>query len=200
MMKRFFSLPARALRGLRKDISGDMTTEALMTIPVMVAAMMLTFVSFTYFKVESRDAKAGLVVADAISRQIGNLTPEFMDSAFALHRHITDARNGSALRLTVVDYDPALQDYRIRWSESRATAGYGEVPGGTMAELRNVLPPLAGFETVSVVETFIEHRPLSRLAGLDPVTFHDVAVIRPRYAAQVCWTAENGRDGLADRC
>lgn len=180
------------LRRLRRQTEGTMALEVLAIVPMFVAAVMLAVTAYGYFKAQSRDAKAAHAIADAVGRETRAITPEYMDTLFNLHQFIAGGASGAAIRLAVVEYNPWRQDYRIRWHMSRKTQEQ-ELPDLTVENLRKRLPKLADYEAVIVLETFLNHQPLSAKVGLDPITFSHTVVTRPRNGPQVCRLVSGAR-------
>lgn len=191
---------ARLLSSLRHSERGAIAIELLGVVLMFGAAASFSTTAFGYYKSQSRDAKAAYAVADAISRETQNITPAFLDTLHELHKFTTVAKAGSALRITVVDYDPRTADYRIRWSRSRAEGLQLNSDVLTVDELRPRLPTLANYESIVVVETYLNHEPFSGHFGMAPILFQHVAISRPRNGPQICVTDSSDRTTINRRC
>lgn len=189
----------RFLKSLRRNDTGTASIELLLMVPMFVLIIGMTMTSYGYFKASSRDAKAAYAMADAISRETRNINPDFMTTLRKMQSFITDTENGVGFRISVVDYSPYKKDYRIRWSRKRQN-GEIAIPAADLERLRPNLPNLANFETILVMETFLNHQPFRSVVGLEPVQFRHVAISRPRNGPQICWSTDTDPTSVNRKC
>lgn len=194
-MSRFAAL----LRRLRQEQSGSVVFEAVIIVPMVFSAIMLTVVAYNYWHDEARDVKAGLAIADAMSREKTNITPDYIDSMFALQKFLTEHESGLAMRVAAVRWNGSLNAYQLRWEQRRATSDM-TIPDLTAERLKAAIPRLVPGEHVVMVETFLKHAPVSSAPGLPTVIFNNVAVSRPRNGPQVCWAADNDPNSRDNLC
>lgn len=187
------------LKSLRRSDQGTAAVELIAAVPMFALIIGLTTTSYGYFKASSRDAKAAYAMADAISRETRNINPAFMTTLRQMHSFITDSDDGVGFRISVVDYSPYKKDYRIRWSRKRKD-GPIEIPDASLERLRPNLPKLANFESILVLETFLNHQPFKSDVGLKPVTFRHVAISRPRNGPQICWSRHDDPTSTNRKC
>lgn len=189
----------RILRRLRDDQTGTVSVQLILIVPLFALAVGLTTTAYGYFKANSRDAKAAYAMADAISRETRNINPDFMTSLEKIHEFITDTSDGSGFRVTIVDYSPYTKKYRIRWSKTHSDDKM-TINAVKLSELTPSLPKLAPFESIIVLETFLNHNPFKTNVGLKPITFHHLAVSRPRNGPQTCWSNDKDPSSTSRTC
>lgn len=188
----------RLLRNLRRNQDGNLPLELITVVPTFGLVIMLSVTAYGYFKAQGRDAKAAFAISDAISRETNNITPAYLDTFQKMHAFLTGATDGAGYRISVVDYDPWTQDYRIRWNASRADDKI-TIPESTVATLRPRMPKLADYEAVIVLETYVNHRPFKEGFGMAPVTFRHVTITRPRHGPQICFSTDTTNPSSTDR-
>lgn len=186
-------------RSFRREQSGAVMFEAIIIVPMVFSAIILTVVAYNYWHDEARDVKAGLAIADAISRETDNITPDYLDSMFEMQKFLTGHDSGLGMRVAVVRWNERRNRYRIRWQKTRKTQDV-TIPRLTQARLKEAIPRLVHGETVVMAETFLKHHPMSSAPGLPTVIFNNVAVSRPRNGPQICWATDNDPASDANRC
>lgn len=184
MRARFIS----ALKRLRHATDGIVAFELIIVIPAFVLAIVVTFTAFDMYRLESRDAKAAIAVADSLSRETFNITPAELDTLAQLHGGLIQTAGRRGLRIAVVDTDDSGA-FRIRWSRSRTSSGF-EIPELTAQVLTDTVPTLAPGEVVILTQTFIEFTPFTG-KGFSLTQFEHRAVMRPRNAPQMCWSSRS---------
>ena len=197
-MTRFKSL----FRAFADDQRGSMAIELVMVVPIIVWAMLSTLVYFDAFRNEAMSKRAGLTIADMVSREQNTVDPTFINGAYELLRALTNTGTDPDMRITVYSYDDPSQTYRVEWSEPK-----GSMIRLTTADLANLkaagrLPILAHDDRAILVETNTYYSaPFSVGLGpfasidLDDVTFRTFTVIRPRFTPTVCFDQDLSSPG-----
>lgn len=176
----------RLLKSLRNSTEGFAAFEFIIIVPAFVAAVLMVFSAFDMYRIESRDAKASVAIADAMSRETGNITESMMETFYSLQGEMV--RRGSsvrAIRATVVRKGRGSVP-QIRWSSVTREPGMS-IPELTEDDLRTRIPTLARGEIVVLVETFLDYQPASTI-GFKSHQFRHFTVTRPRNAPQLCWS------------
>ncbi len=174
-------------RSLRGNNQGSIAVEGLIMLPILIWCFAGAHIFFEAFRVQSNNLRAAYTITDALTRENGYVTPEYLDSVYDLQSFLTPDGEGSQLRISVVRYNAGDDSYSIRWSQGRS------VQPMTDAELQNLQPHLpirADDEIAILVESWIDWTPGFEV-GLDPFTFYDLAVAPPRFAGQLCWNSLN---------
>jgi Flp pilus assembly protein TadG len=165
-----------------RDTEGQLSIEAAMMIPLIVWVYVTTFTYFETFRADSTNVKAAYAVGDMLSRQTDPVNQTYIDGMRDVFRYMTLARETPWLRVSVVGFDGQTNAFFLQWSN----ASSGHVPA-TLAELEPNIPAMTPGDSVIVVETFMPYTPEFNI-GLDPFTFRNVVVTRPRFAPQLLWT------------
>ena len=64
----------KCLRRMRDDESGSIAVETIMMVPLLAWALLSTLAYFDAYRAESISVKAGLTIADMVSRETGFVT------------------------------------------------------------------------------------------------------------------------------
>ena len=182
------------------DEDGTVTIETVLIMPFLVWCYLATFVFFGAFHADATNVKATFTIADALSRE-GRvpITPEFIDSLYALQRELTGMRDRS-LRITVVRYEQESDRYALVWSQFRG--GGSPHTDASLAAIRaKHLPPMKNGEVGILVESRTHFAP-SFAVGLAARNLQEVTIVRPRFVPQLCWSSRNDGpwDGSALTC
>lgn len=184
----------RFLKKLRRREDGFAAFEAIVIVPMVMAAVTLTFTAFDHYRIESRNHKASIAIADALSRETKNITPAKTATLFNLHTALMRGGAGDrALRISVVEWREDTKEHKLHWSQVRAQ-GTLRVQKLTKSELGHYVPVLAPGEVVILAETFVEYDAPFRVGELlqafrvKPRMYRHVTVMRPRNAPQVCYS------------
>lgn len=185
------------IRRFCKDEEGVVAIELLLMTPILVWALLSTFVYFDAFRVESVSNRAALTIADMLSREADSITPPYLNGTHSLLRTLTFEEANPDFRVTVYTFDkddgPDGRYIGI-WSQHR---GYdAAIASNDVNALRARLPILADNDRAILVETRTEYSAPIRIGmglfkGLDlqDITFNTFTVIRPR-EDQICWDAD----------
>ena len=176
-----------ATRFYRED-SGSITVESMLILPILIWCYLGTFVFFDAFRAQSINVKAGYTLGDTLSRETGYVTPAYMNSLFSLQQFLVDTFEPVQLRITVFRYTASDDSYRVRWSQARG--GGAPLSTAALGTLRGSLPEMANNDIAILTETWVGYEPAFDV-GIQPFTFSDLVVTRPRFASQLCWNSQN---------
>jgi hypothetical protein len=188
------------LERFRKDESGNASIELLIAVPIMLWALLSTMVYFDAYHDEAISTRAGLTIADMLSRETANITPAYLTNLRALLRGLTETDNDPGLRVTVFECFRANPEDDCRydriWSRNRGLA-----PNHNNTRLRALsdrLPTMASGDQAILVETETEYNAEYTVSispfivpDLTGVTFNSFTVISPRDLG-LCWESTPG--------
>lgn len=168
------------LRRFLGSESGSVTVEAVLVLPILCWAYLGTFAFFDAFRTQSVNVKAAYTIGDVLSRQTDYITPEFLDSLYALQDVLTATEEPTRMRISAVRYTGGKLE--VRWSKVRGS-GVPELTTSTVDAVSHHVPvaALSDGEVVILTETWMEYAPPFDV-GLDKLEFAEVVVTPPRYA------------------
>ena len=196
-MTYFSRLKSRA-RAWHRDESGSVAVETVLMVPLLAWAMLATLTYFDAYRNEAISYKAGLVLADAVSREADTLTDDYIDGLYGLHQFLMLKDKNPDMRITAFRYRANNNDYRRVWSESR-----GSKPALNHAALNALsdrLPTMANGERAILVETWSDYE-APYAVGLGDFDMATYNVISPRFTLRICFdnSPGDGNDGSV-RC
>lgn len=178
-------------RRFRRDQDGSMSVEAMLVLPILIWVYLGTFVFFDGYRAQSVNIKASYTIGDMLSRETGFITPAYMNSLFTLQQFLTNTVEPVRMRVTLYVFDGPNNRYVVRWSQVRG-GSVAPLTNTTLAALRPQLPVQLNGEVAILTESWVGYEPTFQV-GIDPFTFYDLVVTRPRFAPQLCWNnVENG--------
>lgn len=164
------------------DESGSISIEAVLWIPVLLAAWLLMVSAAAAYHAVIGNVNGAHAVGDVVSRQTQVLDAADLDDLNALHRLISQSGTGTDVRITTLRFDAADNSFALLGSLAAENA-----PALSQAEvdaLANTLPAVPDGDQLILVETWLDHAPLSALLA-ETFSFHHMATVRPRLAAQI---------------
>ncbi|WP_425099744.1 TadE/TadG family type IV pilus assembly protein [Tropicibacter sp. S64] len=175
--------PFHLLRRFRREQDGYVTLEAIIVMPVLLWIFAACWVYFDAFRQQSVNQKANFVISDMLSRETKEIDATYVDSTFELLKVLTQANaDGTALRLTLVEYDETAGAWNFLWSEARGDMA--ALAAGDMSGYQDRLPIALEGDQLILVETWDDHNPVFKI-GLDAFTITSYSFTRPRYAPKM---------------
>lgn len=195
-MKMLWARFKTALQSFRSEEGGSIAVETVLVFPILTWAYLATFVYFDAFRVQSTTLKANYTVSDALSRETGYITPEYLDSLYNLHEFLTSSRHDTRVRISIITYTSSTNKYTVRWSKVRG--GGAEMTNADINGIKDRLPVMPNGEIVIVVENKLIYEPAFTI-GLSAFNFENLVVTRPRFAPQLCYNTlnDNGTSATA---
>jgi len=186
-MTHLFSI-RQAISRFIKDERATLSVEAAVISPILIMAYGSMYVFWDAFKMRNINVKAAYTISDMVSREIVNITPEYIDGLNAMLAFLNRSKYGTRLRVSVVGAlpDPVTGnvEFILCWSEARG----GMIEHIDMVDLEPAIPIMAAGSEVIVVETEMDYIPIlnsnsdERLGyGLRNRTFENIIVTRPRF-------------------
>ncbi len=173
----------RKPRAFLKTDDGAITVDALIVLPVVIWAVMATFVFFDAFRVKTFSQKAAYSVADALSRETDPVDEDYILGINQMHDFLARTRNATMMRVSSIGRQGPDDDFVVIWSVP-ATGATPLTSATVNATLAERLPDFPQGETIIYVETQINYLPLFRI-GLPQMNFRQAVATRPRFAPQI---------------
>lgn len=186
------------LRRFRRDDEGSIAVEAILVFPLLFWSVLATFVYFDAFRSQSNNVKAAYTISDALSRETGYITPEYLTSLYRLHEGLTTSNHNTKIRVTIIRYDADQDKYSVVWSQQRGGAGRLNTP--MVEAMRDQLPVMPDNEILILYQNWIVYEPIFSI-GLEAFTFENMVFTRPRFTPeQLCWNSENDGNYTTATC
>lgn len=176
---------AGLFRRFRDDESGSIAVESLLMIPILIWCYLATYVFFDAFRMQSVNVKASYTIGDTLSRETGFVTPAYVQGLYNLQAVLLDTPEPRGLRITAYSYDETNDRFVVRWSQGLGTLSTG-LTDATLANIRTILPDMSDGEVAILTQSRVGYVPDYQV-GIDPFSFDEYTVMRPRFAPQVCW-------------
>lgn len=181
------------LTRFRDDEDGVIAIELCLAVPILVWALLSTLVYFDAFRMESINTRAGLTIADMISREQVSVDDNYIDSMQEVLRSLTSSPTAADIRVTVFRYRASDDTYRIVWSKNRGLVG-GELTHADLEDLRDRLPLMADNARSVLVEMRNSYRAPFKMGmgpffgtNLGDFDFQAFTVITPRFRSSICF-------------
>ena len=173
-------------RFARKE-NGSLSVEAVFALPMLVWAVTATFVFWDAFKTLNISQKATYTIADMLSRERNAIDADYLQAMQELFGFLNQNGRDNGLRVSVVsmnvDQDTGERTMSLEWSE-----GTGGQKGHTSLDaIIARIPQMAHGDQLILVESFQRWEPQFK-SPMQPFTFRETAVTRPRFAPQLKWT------------
>lgn len=182
------------LRRFMDDEDGVVAVELLLVIPMLVWALLSTLVYFDAYQNEAISTRAGLTLADAISRERNAVDQTYVTNMRNLLRVLTRVDPDPAIRVTVYRYRETNDRYDVVWSVDENGDMGGVLTSVDLQNMRNRLPIMADGDRAILVETRTAYSAPFSVgmgpffgAGLQNVEFNSLTVITPRFMETICF-------------
>jgi len=172
----------QSVRDFLRDEDATLSAEAAIILPILLWAYGGMYVFWDAFKMQNINVKSAYTIADMVSREIVNITPEYIDGLAAMHDFLNRGRYDTRIRVSVVGAQTDPVDGStvlvLCWSQGRG----GMAALTAISDIESRIPVMAVGTEVIVVETQMDYIPLLRRPyGLDERTFTNFIPTRPRF-------------------
>lgn len=196
-MSAYKNLLKRA-RKWRLDEAGSIAVETLLMVPLLALIMLSMLVYFDAYRNESISNKAGLAVADMVSRETAIFTPEYLTGMRGLLAFMTLSPDQPDLRITLMEWDADNDEYFVNWS--KAAGSHVSLSTSDLAALTDRLPLMSDEKQAFLVETWTDYTPPYNVGLLD-FEFNTFIVVSPRFSqAGLCWNPSPTLDPSLNEC
>lgn len=122
------------------------------------------------------------MIGDMLSRETALIDQDYVDGLNQIFSYITVAKQPTWIRVSSVTWDEDQDKFVLQWSA--ASAGHAKLDD--LLPIQASIPAMGDGDTVVVVETYMPYQTDFNI-GLDPFTYRNVVVTRPRFAPQLLW-------------
>jgi Flp pilus assembly protein TadG len=178
-----------SIRRFRQSETGSFTTEAVIIFPLLVWSYTAMFVFWDAFKTQNVNLKASYTIADMISREQQQINQAYLDGALSIYAFLSSTTENHRVRVSVVKntVDPmGNESLTLEWSQ---VSGKNVLAYTDINQVSNIIPLMAGNDTVIVVTTFSDWSPLFNVVGMAPMTLTETTVTAPRFIPGIEWTS-----------
>jgi len=168
---------------------GSVAIEAVIILPLLFMTFLSLFSIFDAFNQYSANQKAAYTVGDMLSRETAHVDNDYLDGTHQLFDYLTRSPQESALRISLLKYNLAGDDYEVFWSQTR-----GWKTPLTTADVtgwNDRIPTMPDDEYVIITETWSKYEPPFK-TGLENTEIRNFIFTRPRYAPCVLWDGMEG--------
>ena len=181
-----FSLIKAHLIAFREDTRGTVTVETAIMLPALFWAWATAYVFFDAYRQASIVQKAAYTVGDMVSRETDYVTDNYITNTKKLYDLMVKSNLDNSIRISVIRYDLANDQYSIDWSKTRGTKV--ELTTSDVQLWHDKLPVMPDDEIIIYVETWSKFSaPFT--VGLENKIFEGRVFTRPRFAPQVLYQA-----------
>lgn len=195
----------RAWRAWRNDEDGSVAVETLLMVPLLSWAFLSTLVYFDAYRTEAISERAGLTIADMLSRETGLVNQEYLDGTVDLLEFLTLHDSSPELRVTVFykhTHSNGNQHLHRAWSKVKNSTK-DVLTTANIRAMESRLPDIGDEERAILVETWTDYDPpyepvlASSLNAFEMGTF---TVISPRFTDSLCWNNDPTEDPTKTIC
>ncbi|MEM9430901.1 MAG: hypothetical protein AAGA32_15585 [Pseudomonadota bacterium] len=182
------------LKHLLRDTRGTVTMEFVLTFPLVISWLFLSFTMFDAYRSSSHTSKAVYTIADNLSRK------EFLDTTYLedmytlLDNLLPFSPDDKWMRMTSVTFDEEEDEYLVDWSYIAKPDG-DPTPEHTDETLPlELLPTIQDADSVLLIEVNVPYDPVAATVpfletlGFDALVWEARSIVRPRFIARVVCT------------
>lgn len=185
------SFMKRVIRRFCGERDGSVMVETVICLPLLVLGLVATWEFYEIHRYKSAREKATYTIADMISRETAGITDTYIDNAKKLYDGITNDDGVNQIRVSVVRFDLAANEYYIRWSETRGNGTYSDLTNADVATAHATLPILGDGEDLILVESESDYKPTFKVGLGGSVNIDTRIFTKPRFTGQVCYEGES---------
>lgn len=175
------------LQRFRDDTRGTIMVETVMTLPLLILGMALTWEFFEIHRYKSAREKATYTVADMISRENDVITETYMDNTKTLFDEIAFDGGTNQIRVSIIRYLADDDEYEVSWSEVRGSGQLNALIDSDVATAHNDLPIMNDGEELILVESVSNYQPVFTVGFGDGVGIDTRVFTSIRFAPQICF-------------
>jgi len=178
------------LRNFSGNEDGLASADMILMLPLYLFCILGTFTFWDAYDVANRSQKATYSVSDLVTRKQDNVTEAYVNGMFGTMQYMMGPSLPTRTRITSVFYNGAQNQYQVIWSRS-SYPGIPQLTTATLPSIASHLPILADGDSLIVVETSVEFKPIvgfvmRALNQLPEGTMTHVIATRPRFLPKVC--------------
>jgi len=173
------------LARFRDCAKGAITVEAVIIVPILFWALQATFEFFEMYRYKSVREKATYAIVDLISREQAAIDQPFLDGSKQLFDDFTNDLGDNQLRVTVVTYSLADDEYAVVWSQTRGEGPMNPLQTADVATAHDSLPTLANGRQLIIVESWSDYEPGLSVGFDSSIPVVTRVFTSPRFVAQI---------------
>jgi Flp pilus assembly protein TadG len=177
-----------ALRGFLRDTRGAVSAETVLVMPILIWALMGSFVYWDVFRSQNAHMKATYAVTDMLTREMAAVNTAYINGMHAVFRYLMQTDEPTWMRVTSIRFQASDNTYRVLWSRSTNPTRAPQMTNAMLANLRARIPTMANDDTAVIVETWREYTPVANV-GIGRRIFTEFVVSRPRWLSPIPLTS-----------
>jgi hypothetical protein len=178
----------RLIARFLRDNRGAVSAETVLVMPILVWALMASFVYWDIFRSQNAHMKATYAVTDMITREMTSVNLAYINGMNAVYRHLMQTDELTWIRVTSIQFRASDNTYRVLWSRSTNPTRAPQMTNAMLADLRARIPNMAPDDTAIIVETWREYTPVANM-GIGRRVFRELVVSRPRWLSPIPLTS-----------
>ncbi len=191
-MKRFTDRIKSGLRSFWRRDDGLLVAEFVLAVPIFIFCTITMYSYWDAFRSLNTTQKASYTVSDMIARTMQPVSVGYLTGLRDTMQYMVGDNLPVKMRVSSVTWSAVRERYEIKWSRSPKNA-MPVLTTATLQQLTDKIPILSDGDTVIVLETISQFRPVFARSDffwlyLEPQDFRQFIVTRPRFVPQVCLT------------
>ncbi len=180
----------RSLAAFRRGEAGTISVETVLVLPLLIWVVLASITLTDAFRHQGNLVRSAHTVTDLASSST-RLRPSDIDGIFSFMLRINATHMPIRLRMSLIGWDADAEQLRVVWSNANHAGGAGALNDVTLNnQLAAHVPMITQGETLVLSEAWLDYTPPFRI-GLPSMAFHEVAVMRPRFAPGVAYDDPN---------
>ncbi|WP_397543491.1 TadE/TadG family type IV pilus assembly protein [Roseovarius salis] len=175
------------IASFREDTRGSFLVESVIALPLLFWTLAATYEFFEVHRYKSVREKATYTIADMLSREQSVVTDIYIDNAKILFDDVANDDGVNQLRVSVIRYLAADDQYEVAWSEVRGTGGMAALQDADVATAHDQLPAMSNGEEVILVESRSSYDPSFDVGLSDGINISTRVFTSLRFAPQLCF-------------
>ncbi|MFD0858731.1 TadE/TadG family type IV pilus assembly protein [Roseovarius aquimarinus] len=176
------------LNRFRRQERGSVTVEAIITLPLLIWGVGMTYEFFEVHRYKSTRDKAAYTIADMVSREMLPINATYINNAKTVFDTITNDNGNDALRVTIIKYDEDEDEYSVKWSEVRGPTKLSKLTTADVKDAHATLPAMRDGEELVVVESLSDYPARFDVGFTDGMQVATRVTTIPRFAPQINWS------------
>lgn len=169
----------------RDGVQGTVTVEAVVIVPILFWSLQATFEIFEMYRFKSVRDKATYAVSDMISREQAIIDQQFLDGAKQLFDDVANDIGDNQLRVSIITFDAAANEYSVVWSQIRGTGPMTPLQSSDVATSHATLPTMGNGRQLIIVESQSAYLPRLNAGFAPTIPIATRVFTSPRFVAQV---------------
>lgn len=169
----------------RVDTCGVIVVETVIALPLLFWATAATYEFHEIHRYKSAREKATYTIADMISREEWAITPNYLDRTFQVFNDMANDSGDNQIRVTVIEYDGANEEYLVSWSYTRGTGKMENLTTEDLANQLERLPILTNGQQMILVEAYSLYTPSFKVGLADTFDMETSIFTAPRFVPKI---------------